>query len=115
MSSDMVHPRRAASCFKSDMTELSMFKVVFIHITIHRIWLYVKMSDLRSLRETNCRMGISHNQLVVPTSFSSALRTSRFNDIPSLIDFRTTRFSVPSFQTYEKTPPPGPLSHVFTI
>ena len=25
----------------------------------------------------------------MPTSFSSALRTSRFNDIPSLIDFRT--------------------------
>jgi hypothetical protein len=43
----------------------------------------------RSLRETNCQMGISHNQLVVPTSFSSALRTNRFNDIPSLIDFRT--------------------------
>lgn len=27
----------------------------------------------------------------VPTSFSSALRTNRFNDIPSLIDFRTAR------------------------
>jgi len=25
----------------------------------------------------------------MPTSFSSALRTCRFNDIPSLIDFRT--------------------------
>jgi len=49
------------------------------------------MSDLRSMRETNCRIRISHNQLVVPTSFSSALRTSRFNDIPSLIDFRTAR------------------------
>jgi hypothetical protein len=36
-------------------------------------------------------MGISHNQLVVPTCFSSALRTNRFNDIPSLIDFRTAR------------------------
>jgi hypothetical protein len=33
----------------------------------------------------------------MPTSFSSALRTSRFNDIPSLIDFRTARFSAPYF------------------
>jgi len=49
MSSDMVQPRRAASCFKTAMTESSMFNVVFIHITIHRIWLYVKMSDLREI------------------------------------------------------------------
>jgi hypothetical protein len=34
MSSDIVHPRRAASCFKRAMTESSMFNVVFIHITI---------------------------------------------------------------------------------
>ena len=27
----------------------------------------------------------------MPTSFSSALRTNRFNDISSLIDFRTAR------------------------
>ena len=73
------------------------------------------MSDLRSMRETNCQMGISHNQLVVPTSFSSALRTNRFNDIPSLIDFRTARFSIRYVQTHEKTPQSGPLSHAFAI
>jgi len=41
----MVHPRRAASCFKRAMTESSMFNVVFIHITIRQIWLYVKIRD----------------------------------------------------------------------
>jgi hypothetical protein len=35
----------------------------------------------------------------MPTSFSSARRTNRFNDIPSLIDFRTARL--------------WPLSHAF--
>ena len=54
-----------------------------------------RFAILSSLKGTNYEMGISHNQLVMPTSFSSALRTNRFNDIPSLIDFRTARFSVP--------------------
>jgi hypothetical protein len=34
ISSDIVHPRRAASCFRRVMTESSIFKVVFMHITI---------------------------------------------------------------------------------
>ena len=51
MSSDMVHPRRAASCFKRVMTESSMFNVVFIHITIQKIWLYVKMCVLHEIHQ----------------------------------------------------------------
>ena len=40
-NSDMVHPRRAASCLRSVMIESSMFSVVFICFTIPNRCIYV--------------------------------------------------------------------------
>lgn len=70
MSSDMVHPRRAASCFKRDMTESSMFKVVFIHITIQQIWLYVKICDFAPAeRDELLDENISYGFKICPYSY----------------------------------------------